>query len=183
MTVQLICLCDVYTIDVFTNSINLIWHYWKADLMETVKSWLLFNGGYSTFVYHRWSICISRLKAADKGLSEKRRAEWKAITITLITQGQAFKFDNSSFFNPSYQIREKGETFYNAFAHKWISPWRMFPSSRECIFQSSCAFYDISNDLCDITVKIVILDDLVMEFEVKVRLLYHRFTPRLRWNW
>ena len=44
----------------------------------------------------------------------------------------------------------------------------MFPSNRECVLQSSLAFYDISNDLCDITVKTVILDDLVMKFEVKV---------------
>ena len=87
----------------------------------------------------------------------------------MITDVQAFKFDNSSYFYPSFQIREKGETFYNAFAHKWISPRRMFPSNRECVFQSSFAFSDISNDHCDIPVKTVILDDLVMKFEVKVR--------------
>ena len=148
-------------IDVFKNSINLFDTIGRPILWRQQTNGLFFNGGYSTFVYHRWRICISSLKAPDKGLSEKR--------ITVITQVQAFKFDNSSYFYPSYQIREKGETFYNAFAHKWISPWRMFPSNSECVFQSSFAFYDISNDLCDITVKTVIFDDLVMEFEVKVR--------------
>ena len=75
---------------------------------------LLFNGGYSTFVYHRWSICISSLKAPDKDLREKQ--------ITVITHVQTFKFDNSNYFYPSYQIREKGEPFYNDFVHKWVSP-------------------------------------------------------------
>jgi hypothetical protein len=37
-----------------------------------------------------------------------------------------------------------------------------------CVFQSSFGFYDISDDLGGITVKTVILDDLVMEFEMKV---------------
>ena len=129
-------------IDVFKNSINLFDTIGRPILWRQQTNGLLFNGGYSTFVYHRWRICISSLKAPDKGLSEKR--------ITVITQVQDFKF-------------------YNAFAHKWISPWRMFPSNSECVFQSSFAFYDISNDLCDITVKTVIFDDLVMEFEVKVR--------------
>ena len=90
-----------------------------------------------TWTFSEWrvlDICISQVKH----LLFKPQGSWQRLSekqITVITQAQAFKFDISSYLYPSYQIREKGEKFYNAFAQKWISPWRMFPSNRECVLQ------------------------------------------------
>jgi len=137
-------------IDVFTNSMNPFDTIGRPILRRQQTHGLLFNRGYSTCVHHRWCKCISSLKAPDKGLSEKQ--------ITVITRGQSFKFDNSSYYTPRIKSVKKRQSL-----------WRMFPSNRVCVHQSSFAFYDISNDLCDITVKTVVFDDLVMEFEVKVR--------------
>jgi hypothetical protein len=51
--------------------------------------------------------------APDKGLSDKQ--------ITVTTQFQVFKFDYSSYCYPRIKSVKKGETRYNAFAHKWKS--------------------------------------------------------------
>ncbi len=88
MTVQLICLCDVYKIDVFTNSIN---------LFDTIG---------------------------------RQRAKWKANHCDYTGSGfQVWQFELTIplLSNPWKQL-------YNVFAHKWISPWRGFPSNRECVF-------------------------------------------------
>jgi hypothetical protein len=53
MTVKLICLCDVYKIDVFTNIINLFDTIGRQILWRQQTHGLLFNRGYSTIVYHR----------------------------------------------------------------------------------------------------------------------------------
>ena len=133
MTVQLICSRDVYKIDVFTNSINLFDTIGRQILWRQQTHRLLFNRGYSTCVYHRWCKCISSLKAPDKGLSEKQ--------ITVITQGQAFKFDNSSYYTPRIKSVKKTKSMTNV------------PFKQRVRITIIFSFYDISNDLCDITVK------------------------------
>jgi hypothetical protein len=149
MTVQLICSPDVYKNWCLHKQDQPIWHYWKADLMETVNmDFYLMEGTRHLYITGeasavqasrlltktKWNICISQVKH----LLFKPQGSWQRLSekqITVITQAQAFKFDISSYLYPSYQIREKGEKFYNAFAQKWISPWRMFPSNRECVLQ------------------------------------------------
>ena len=54
-------------IDIFTNSITYMTLLEGRSYGDSKKHGLLVNGGYSTFVYHRWSICCSSLKVPDKG--------------------------------------------------------------------------------------------------------------------